>query len=98
MRTVLKNLVLSVAPPVRRIKQQRDELYADVLEKNRLIDELQRERSEYVPYINTVSAVLQFREAYYEVRGHIAPGAALPTSRAWPEPDSSLSYTSLQRD
>ena len=45
MRTVLKNLVLSVAPPVRRLKQQRDEL---ALERDTLIDELRRERIERI--------------------------------------------------
>lgn len=43
-------------------------------------------------YINTLPAVIQYRQAYFEIRGNIAPGDALPTTRAWPNPNNSLSY------
>jgi hypothetical protein len=96
MRTILKNLVLATAPPLRRLQKQRDDLFVQALEKDKLIDELQRTKTarelEYLEYLDTVAAVLQYREAYYEARGHIAPGAALPTARAWPKADTNLSY------
>src|SRR6202790_4477718 len=79
MRTMLKNLVLSLVPPVRRLHSE-------------LLRAKTRPDPESLAYLDTVAAVLQYREAYYEVRGHIAPGAALPTSRAWPKPDTNLSY------
>jgi hypothetical protein len=81
MRTVIKNLLLAAIPPVRRLKQQRDELQAELLHSKKSL-----------AYLDTIAAVLQYREAYYEVRGHIAPGAALPASRAWPNPNGNLSY------
>lgn len=86
MRTVLKNLVLAAVPPVRRLQKQRDELLAELLSSK-----TQRE-SESLAYLDTVAAVLQYREAYYEVRGHVAPGTALPIARAWPKADTNLSY------
>jgi SAM-dependent methyltransferase len=37
-------------------------------------------------------AVLQYRQAYYEAHGHIAPGSALPSARDFPHCGSGLSY------
>src|SRR4051812_41374516 len=95
MRAMLKSLVLSMIPPVRRLQEhcdrlseQHDQLQAELLRSMALRDQA----LESVRYFDTVAAVLQYREAYYEVRGHIAPGTALPTARAWPKPDTSLSY------
>lgn len=44
-------------------------------------------------FIDTNAAVLQYRRAHFEVHGKVAPGLALPTTHAWPEPDTpGLSY------
>lgn len=43
---------------------------------------------EVLRYLDTTAPVLQYRRAYFEVHGHIAPGDALPTCHAWPEPDT----------
>lgn len=43
-------------------------------------------------FVDRLPSVLQYRRAYFDTRGHVAPGPALPTSRAWPRPDNGLSY------
>jgi SAM-dependent methyltransferase len=46
----------------------------------------------YARFVDLIPAVIRYREAYFATRGHVAPGAALPMARAWPEPDEFLSY------
>lgn len=43
-------------------------------------------------YLDSLPAVLQYRQAYYEIHNQIAPGHALPTTHAWPEKDRGFSY------
>ncbi len=50
------------------------------------------ERAELTRYTGTLGATLQYRQAYFEMRGHVAPGLALPMARPWPRPDNGLSY------
>jgi SAM-dependent methyltransferase len=88
MRNILKKLVLSVIPPLKRVQMHRGELLAQLTARQE--DDVKV--AESLHYLDTVAAVLQYREAYFEARGHIAPGTALPTSRSWPEPDANLSY------
>ncbi|MCK1322161.1 methyltransferase domain-containing protein [Bradyrhizobium sp. 156] len=43
-------------------------------------------------FVDTSAAVLQYRRAYFEFHGKIAPAAALPMAKAWPNADCGLSY------
>ena len=36
--------------------------------------------------------VLQYRLAYFEINGAIAPDDGIPSARAWPEQDRGISY------
>ncbi|WP_022722198.1 methyltransferase domain-containing protein [Rhodopseudomonas sp. B29] len=82
-------------PPLRRIQEHRHALLAQVreLSEKLAVAQERKDGQEYRDYLDTNAAVLQYREAYYQARGHVAPGAALPTARAWPKPDTpGLSY------
>jgi SAM-dependent methyltransferase len=76
-----------------------------VLERDKIIAVLEHEnaklRQEIVTltlldasanYLDRDAIVLQYRRAHYEAHGTIAPGAALPTARAWPRSDHGLTY------
>ena len=43
-------------------------------------------------YLERDPVVLQYRRAYFEVRGVVVPGAGLPTARSWPRSDYGLTY------
>lgn len=92
MRRTLKTIALAVMPPLRRLKQHRDALAEQVRSLSEQVKGIGKHEREYLGYLDTVAAVLQYRQAYYEVHGKIAPGAALPTSRPWPNPDDNVSY------
>jgi uncharacterized protein (DUF3084 family) len=55
-----------------RALSERDAL---ALEREALI----AEREELTRYTGTLGATLQYRQAYFEMRGNVAPGLALPT-------------------
>jgi SAM-dependent methyltransferase len=79
-------------PFVRRPFFQRD---SAIGERDRLAVELESslERiSKYSDYVDRSGAVLQYRQAYFEVRGRVAPDPGLPTTRPWPKADDDLSY------
>jgi hypothetical protein len=46
----------------------------------------------YSGYLDRDPLVLQYRRAYFEARGHVAPGGAVPTARAWPRSGEGLTY------
>jgi hypothetical protein len=82
-----------------RAAAERDALVA---QRNRALSErdalaLERaaliaEREELTRYTGNLGATLQYRLAYFEMRGHIAPGLGLPMARSWQRPDNGLSY------
>ncbi len=48
--------------------------------------------SQYRDYVDTLAPVLRYRQAHFEARGYVAPGAGIPVARAWPEEDKGISY------
>lgn len=95
MRRLVKHIAFAVVPPLRRVVAERDMLRARVreLEWNEgAAGGSGRVQSKIASYLDTTSAVLQYRRAYFEAHGHIAPGEALPQSRAWPAADDGYSY------
>jgi hypothetical protein len=77
MREVIKNLILSACPPIKRLRDHRDALLSGHSAGS---------------YLATNAAVLQYRRAHFEAHGKVAPGEALPQSHAWPAPDVGKSY------
>lgn len=47
---------------------------------------------EYRKYTDRTGAVLRYRRAYFEVNGSVAPGAGLPSAKAWPLSGDGVSY------
>jgi hypothetical protein len=43
-------------------------------------------------YLNTVPAVVQYRQAFFQAHGYVAPGPGLPQARIYPPQDPSMSY------
>jgi len=56
------------------------------------LPQLQAMLSQYREYVDTLAPVLRYRQAHFEIKGSIAPGAGIPVARAWPGEDRGLSY------
>src|SRR5262245_2037464 len=56
------------------------------------LPELQALLSQYRDYVDTLAPVLRYRQAHFEARGSLAPGAGIPTARAWLREDNGISY------
>lgn len=54
--------------------------------------DLQFKLMQYQSYVDSLPLVLQYRQAYYESKGKIADGVALPTTHIWPPVDKEMSY------
>ncbi len=56
------------------------------------VEEESQTEQQYRDYIDTLAPVIQYRQAYFEARGDVAPNAGVPTTHAWPEEDKGISY------
>jgi len=56
------------------------------------LSQLQAMLSQYREYVDGLAPVLRYRQAHFEIKGHVAPGAGIPVARAWPEEDKGISY------
>jgi hypothetical protein len=45
---------------------------------------------DYEHYVDHLGVVVQYRQAYFELKGEVADAAALPSAHAWPEPDHGI--------
>jgi hypothetical protein len=83
---------LQVAAERDALSSERNSLIA---ERNALMaerDVLREQSVDLGSFVDRNAAVLQYRQAYYEVYGHVAPGAAIPSARSFPRPGACLSY------
>src|SRR5262245_64790230 len=56
------------------------------------LPQLQAMLSQYREYVDTLAPVLRYRQAHFEIKGSIAPGAGIPLARAWPGEGRGRSY------
>ena len=89
VRRFLKKIFLALLPQVKRLQDQRDELAQKLAQSP---SSCQAVLAQYQAYVDTLAPVLQYRQAHFEARGYIAPDAAVPVARAWPEEDKGISY------
>lgn len=86
-----KSMIIGSIPYLRRIRQERLDLRARIhaveAEKKALVAAVATSDGQGA-FLSTDAHVLQYRRAYFEVHGHVAPGDALPSARAWPQPDT----------
>ncbi len=99
MKAVLKNLIRSSVPPIRRLVDQRNDLAAQIAVLTEALQQLRSERNDLAAQIEgqrvaigLQPSVLQYRRAYFEIYGKVAPDGALPRARAWPCPNNTVSY------
>ncbi|WFT91414.1 methyltransferase domain-containing protein [Bradyrhizobium barranii] len=99
MREFLKKTVLTMAPPVRRLREYSHRLQSDVDRLQSRIRTLESKVAEFetnpgaqTQFVDSSSAVIQYRRAYFEAHGAVAPYAALPSAKSWPDPVENVSY------
>lgn len=82
-------------PFIRRPFHQRDVAYAEIDQLRADISQLRSEAAAMAPqsaYLDDDPATVQYRQAYFEVHGSVAPDPALPAAKAYPHSGLGLSY------
>jgi SAM-dependent methyltransferase len=79
-------------PLIRRAFDQRDVATDQCRALAAEIDGMRNELNEMREFTDSNAAVLQYRRAYHEAHGSVAPSAAMPSAKAYPASGSGLSY------
>jgi predicted SAM-dependent methyltransferase len=88
MHPIIKSLIRSAIPSIRRLHDQRNDLAARLAATESKLPEAESEKD----FLATLPNVLQYRRVYFEIHGNVAPNGALPSARAWPNQNNALSY------
>lgn len=91
-RRFLKRSLLALFPPGKRLQSLRRYRRHRLMHDDLTLSQLQTLLSQYREYVDTLAPVLQYRQAHFEAKGHVAPDPGLPVARAWPGEDRGLSY------
>lgn len=81
MRGFLRKITDESLPAIRRIR-----------DRFKFLKKKETEVPSLETFVNSLAPVIQYRRAYFEIRGKTSPGVAVPAARAWPEANSGLSY------
>ena len=91
-RKFLRRSLLALSVPVKRLESLRRYRRYRLMHDETELPQLHHMLSQYREYVDTLAPVLRYRQAHFEARGYVAPGAGLPVARAWPEEDKGISY------
>src|SRR5262245_28036546 len=92
MRRLVKRLLFASLLPLKRLDSLRKYRRYRLMHDEITLPELETRVSHYREYVDTLAPVLRYRQAHFEARGYVAPGAGIPLARAWPEEDKGISY------
>src|SRR5262245_57153875 len=91
-RLTITEWLLALSPWAWGLMRERDNLKRERDSLEREKDDLAATLSYYRRYTDELAPVLQYRQAYFEVTGRIAPDHGLPVAKAWPNDGAGLSY------
>ena len=91
-RKFLRRSLLALSLPVKRLESLRRYRRYRLMRDETELPQLHHVLSQYREYVDTLAPVLRYRQAHFEARGYVAPGAGIPVARAWPGEDKGISY------
>ena len=91
-RRFFNNAAIALSPDLRRLLERHRALAAAHAECVKAMDALLAETAKQRSYIDIQPITLQFRRAFFEAQGRVAPDGAVAGARAWPNPDNGTSY------
>src|SRR5215475_2741460 len=92
VRRLLRRLLSALSLLVKRLESLRRFRRYRLMHDEIPVPQLQGMLSQYREYVDTLAPVLRYRQAHFEIKGYVAPGAGIPMARAWPEKDNGISY------